>query len=217
VKWADGKKIVWDCIECTRIGNVRVKPTPAQVRTEVWMSIIHGSRGLIYFVHQFAPKFIEAGLLVDEEMVAAVTKVNRQVRDLAAVINAGQTIPVRSAASEKPGTTSASSAPTQSPGTALPGAPAGASASSAPAPGEASLRSSFPDALIDVLIKRYGGSTYVLAVAMRDKPATATFTIPGLGEQATAEVLDESRTVPVRAGTFQDKFEPYGAHIYRIR
>jgi hypothetical protein len=216
VKWADGKKIVWDCIECTRIGNVRVKPTPAQVRTEVWMSIIHGSRGLIYFVHQFAPKFIEAGLLADEEMVAAVTKINRQVRDLAPVINAGQTIPARIVACEKPGATAASSVP-QSPGTALPGAPAGAPASSAPAPGEATVRSSSPDAPIDVLVKRHAGSTYVLAVAMRDQPATATVTIPGLGAQATAEVLGESRTVDVRAGTFQDKFEPYDVHIYRIR
>lgn len=179
VKWGEGKKVVWDCIECTRIGNVKIKPTPAQVRTEVWMSIIHGSRGLIYFVHQFAPKFIEAGLLADEEMTAAVTKINRQVRDLAPVINAGKTVPV---------------------------------------PGEATVRSSSPDAPIAVLIKRHAGATYVFAVAMRDQPATATFTIPGLGDKAAAaEVLDESRTVPVKAGTFEDKFQPYEVHLYRIR
>ncbi len=29
------------------------------------MSLIFGSRGLIYFVHQFKPKFIEAALLAD--------------------------------------------------------------------------------------------------------------------------------------------------------
>ena len=80
-------RIVWNCIECTRISNEQVKPTPAQVRAEVWMSIIHGSRGLIYFVHQFKPKFIEAGLLADAEMLAAVTAINRQVRELAPVIN----------------------------------------------------------------------------------------------------------------------------------
>ena len=86
-KWTGGRKIVWNCIECTRISNTKVKPTPAQVRAEVWMSIIHGSRGLIYFVHQFKPKFIEAGLLADKQMLSAVTEINRQVRQLAPAIN----------------------------------------------------------------------------------------------------------------------------------
>ena len=86
-KWTGGRKIVWNCIETTRIGNAKVKPTPAQVRAEVWMSIIHGSRGLIYFAHQFEPKFIEAGLLADKDMLAAVTKINAQIRRLAIVIN----------------------------------------------------------------------------------------------------------------------------------
>ena len=87
VQWSSGQKIVWDCIECTRIGNVNRKPTPHQVRAEVWMSLIHGSRGLIYFVHQFKPRFIEAGLLADPEMTQAVTAINRQIKELAPVLN----------------------------------------------------------------------------------------------------------------------------------
>ncbi|MBN1851641.1 MAG: hypothetical protein JW829_02925 [Pirellulales bacterium] len=86
-KWTGDAKIVWNCIECTRISNPSSKPTPHQVRAEVWMSIIHGSRGLIYFVHQFEPEFIEAGLLADLEIVEAVTAFNRQIHSLAAVIN----------------------------------------------------------------------------------------------------------------------------------
>ncbi|HUF63761.1 MAG TPA: hypothetical protein VMN36_16915 [Verrucomicrobiales bacterium] len=88
VEWSGGKKIVWNCIECTRIGNPEVKPTPEQVRAEVWMSLIRGSRGIIYFVHQFAPDFREAALLDDPEMLAAVTALNREIRDLAPVLNA---------------------------------------------------------------------------------------------------------------------------------
>ena len=87
VKWTGGVKPVWNCIECTRISNTKVKPTPHQVRAEVWMSIIHGSRGLIYFVHQFKPRFIEAALLHDRRMLAAVTKINAQIRALAPVLN----------------------------------------------------------------------------------------------------------------------------------
>jgi hypothetical protein len=86
-KWTDGKKVVWDCIECTRISNPTTKPTPAQVKAEVWMSIIHGASGLIYFCHEFQPKFIEAGLLADAEMSKAVGAINRQIRELAPAIN----------------------------------------------------------------------------------------------------------------------------------
>jgi hypothetical protein len=87
VKWSGGDKVIWNCLECTRIGDVDRKPTPHQVRCEAWMSLIHGSRGLIYFVHQFKPTFREAALLDDPEMLAAVTALNQQITDLAPVLN----------------------------------------------------------------------------------------------------------------------------------
>lgn len=87
VQWTGGQKLVWNCIECTHIGNAGKKATPKQVRSEVWMSLIHGSRGLIYFVHQFAPSFKEAALLDDPEMLKAVTAINHQIHELAPVLN----------------------------------------------------------------------------------------------------------------------------------
>ena len=86
-KWAGPERRVWNCIECTRISNPKAKATPAQVKAEVWMSLVRGSQGLIYFVHQFEPKFVEAGLLADDEMLAQVTAVNRQIQELAPVLN----------------------------------------------------------------------------------------------------------------------------------
>jgi hypothetical protein len=85
--WAGGQRIVWNCIECTHIGNANVKPTPDQVKAEVWMSIVHGSQGIVYFCHQFQPRFIEAGLLADDQMAQAVGRINRQIHALAPVIN----------------------------------------------------------------------------------------------------------------------------------
>ena len=87
VKWAGPERRVWNCIECTRIGNPVKKATPHQVRCEVWMSLIHGSRGLIYFVHEWKPRFSESALLDDPEMLAAVTAMNRQITRLAPVLN----------------------------------------------------------------------------------------------------------------------------------
>jgi len=87
VKWAGGDKIVWNCIECTRIKNPTNKATPQQVRCEVWMSIIHGSMGLIYFVHEWEPRFNESALLSDPQMLSEVTVINRQIIRLAPVLN----------------------------------------------------------------------------------------------------------------------------------
>ncbi len=86
-KWTADNQIVWNCIECTRISNPKVKPTPDQVKAEVWMALIHGSQGLIYFCHQFQPSFVEAGLLADAEMSQAVGKINRRIHQLAPALN----------------------------------------------------------------------------------------------------------------------------------
>ena len=102
VQWSNGEKIVWNCLECTRIGNPDKKPTPHQVRAEAWMSLIHGSRGLIYFVHQFKPTFREAALLDDPEMLNAVTALNRQISELAPVLNSATLKDGAVVKSEKP-------------------------------------------------------------------------------------------------------------------
>ncbi len=69
------------------------------------MSLVHGSRGLIYFVHQFKPRFNEHALLDDPEMLAAVTAINDQIRELAPVLN-GPDVPgvarVRSSKADVP-------------------------------------------------------------------------------------------------------------------
>jgi hypothetical protein len=73
--------------ECARIGHPTAKATPAQVRAEAWMALIRGSRGLIYFVHEWKPRFNEAALLDDPDTLAAVTSLNAEIAGLAAVLN----------------------------------------------------------------------------------------------------------------------------------
>jgi hypothetical protein len=86
VKWTGGRKIVWNCIECTNISGAG-KATPKQVKAEVWISLVHGSQGITYFVHEFKPKFDEHALLDDPPMLAAVTALNMQIRELAPALN----------------------------------------------------------------------------------------------------------------------------------
>jgi hypothetical protein len=87
LRWGDGTKRVWACLECTAIEDPAKKPTPQQVRAEAWMALIKGARGLMYFVHQFKPQFREAALLDDPVLLSAVTKLNRQITELAPVLN----------------------------------------------------------------------------------------------------------------------------------
>ena len=88
VKWAGQERPVWNCIECTRINNKDLmKPTPHQVRAMVWMSLIHGSTGLIYFVHEWQPRFDESALLSDRPMYGAVSRINHRIQALAPVLH----------------------------------------------------------------------------------------------------------------------------------
>ena len=172
--WTDGKKIVWNCIETTRI-RMEKRATPHEVRAEVWMAIIHGSTGIIYFVHEWKPEVDTRRVLHDPEMLAAITEINNRIHELAPVINS----------------------PTVLFGT--------------------EVTSSGPDVPIAVVTKRYGGETYVFAAGMRRGKTTGSFLVSGLGDTAAAEVIGEGRRIEVAGGKFEDTFEPYDVHLYRIK
>jgi hypothetical protein len=173
VGWTRGRKPVWSCIECTHIGNPQARATPEQVRAEVWMALIRGARGLIYFVHQFKPVFREAALLDDPAMLEAVTAINRQIQDLAPVLNSPT---LNQDLNLGPGT----------------------------------------NGPVAALLKRRGTSTYVFAVNLGRQPVRASFSLRGVAAVARAEVLGESRAVPVQAGGFGDEFGPYSVHLYQL-
>jgi hypothetical protein len=193
VLWTQGERIVWNCIECTHISNPQRKASPDQVRAEVWMALIHGSRGLIYFVHQFKPDFKEAALLDDPPLLAAVTSINHQIQQLAPVLNSptvagGVQVSVKSAL-RPPSSGEAASQGSKSP-----------SASSS----------------IAWMQKRQGGDVYLFTVNMRDQPTAGSFTIAGLADKVLAEVLGESRRIQVHNGEFADNFRPYEVHLYSV-
>jgi hypothetical protein len=81
----DGQR-VWAVIETTAIDPGH-GVTPAQVRSEVWMAIIHGAQGIVYFVHEFSPTFREDAIFRHPEVVEEVAKENELIRSLASVLN----------------------------------------------------------------------------------------------------------------------------------
>ena len=91
-EWSNHSKPAWCWIETTRISEKsKRKPTPAEVRSEVWMALVHGAKGFGYFCHSFVGKTDDAALLHDSEMIRSVKAINAQVNALAPVLNSPDT------------------------------------------------------------------------------------------------------------------------------
>ncbi|HTA20351.1 MAG TPA: hypothetical protein VK989_13725 [Polyangia bacterium] len=173
IKWSGGTKPVIADIEASNIDNT-TRPSPAQIRSEVWMAIVHGAAGTQYFCHRFTPTFSETDCLDDAPTAAALKSINAQLVSLAPALN------------------------------------------SPPVGNGVAVTSSSAAIPVDVLLKRQGGATYLFATQMRAGTTTATFTLARFPATASAEVLGESRTLPVTNGVFKDDFEAYGVHLYKI-
>ncbi len=87
VEWSQGVKIIWNFIETTHINSPTHRPTADQIRAEVWMSLIHGSMGIAYFVHEWEPSFRADGIFRYPEIVDGVGEINGEIRSLAPVLN----------------------------------------------------------------------------------------------------------------------------------
>jgi glycosyl hydrolase family 42 (putative beta-galactosidase) len=85
--WSGDKKTVWFIVEASHIQNPDRMATPDEIRYEVWSSIIHGAKGIIYFCHQWKPKRDFAAPLNNPVTRDAVTAVNKQIAELAPVLN----------------------------------------------------------------------------------------------------------------------------------
>jgi hypothetical protein len=81
VSRASSDQDVWAVLETT--GAV----TPAHVRSEVWMAIIHGAKGIVYFVHEFAPSFREDAIFRHPDVVQEVARTNALIKTLAIPLN----------------------------------------------------------------------------------------------------------------------------------
>jgi hypothetical protein len=85
--WAHYKKPVYEWFETTRINRTDPRPSPENLKSEVWLSLIHGALGVGYFTYVFTPKFNEAELLDKRAMAKMVDSIDRQIVALAPELN----------------------------------------------------------------------------------------------------------------------------------
>lgn len=171
-QYANFEKPVVADIEASSIDGLP-RPTPHQLRAEVWMSLISGAAGVQYFCHRVTPEaFNETDCLDDPATAAAMTRINQELRELAPVLNSR---------SYRYTPVSSTSAP------------------------------------LRAVVKQVSSERYVLAVSMANAPTTASFPLAKLGEVEQVEVLGEGRQLVPGAEAFEDAFEPYAVHLYRLR
>lgn len=73
-------------VEASNIDGV-ARPTPAQLRAEVWLALVRGAAGVAYFCHRFMPDFSETDCLDDAPTRAALARINAEIRTLAPALN----------------------------------------------------------------------------------------------------------------------------------
>jgi hypothetical protein len=86
VRRAGPGQAVWAVLETTYI-QAHNRVTPEQLRNEIWMAIVHGARGIVYFVHEWTGGFREDGIFRHPEIVAEVIRTNQTIKALAPVLN----------------------------------------------------------------------------------------------------------------------------------
>lgn len=171
-RYAGYSKPIMADLEASNIHGT-VRPTPHQLRAEVWMSLIHGAAGIHYFCHQIEPNFSETDCLDDAPTADALAAINAQLKELAPLLN----------------TQSFSLSPVSS-NRAVP---------------------------VHAVLKKSGSERYVFAVSMADAATTAVFSLAGIGSPSSIEVIGEGRNVAPMNDAFEDAFEGYGVHLYRLR
>ena len=93
-RWATSDQRIWAIIGTTRISHPRRRPTAAEVRAMAWMAIVKGARGLVYFVHEWQPRFSSNAVLRYPDMVTALIELNSEIHGLASVINSARRVTV---------------------------------------------------------------------------------------------------------------------------
>lgn len=86
-QWAAPAAKVWAFVETTHVKSPEHRPTAAEVRAEIWMAIVHGARGIVYFVHEWKPTFREDAIFRYPEIAAEVGRSNALIARLAPVLN----------------------------------------------------------------------------------------------------------------------------------
>ena len=90
---------VWAVIETSALDPLH-QVTPKQLRAEVWLALIHGAKGIVYFCHEWQPGFREDAIFRHPATVEEAKKTDARISALARVLNS-PSVPVHVSVSSK--------------------------------------------------------------------------------------------------------------------
>jgi hypothetical protein len=229
-----GSKPVWAFVE---LGHPASEPdwptiTPPQVRAAVWQSLIAGARGIIYFNHSFGGPEQTQHILRDgtnpgssyAPIRRVVTAVNREIAALAPVLNSPT---VNGGWSHGAGTTAMVKWSTGGTGSKIKkkrckarkrknGKRCRKKIKGKTAKAKKKKCKSKERKGRKKCRKKAGNTRLYVFAGSAGGQVQGRFSVPCTGD-GTAKVVGENRKVPVRNGSFSDRFADGNAiHIYRI-
>jgi len=146
-------------------------PSAEQVKMFIWLSVIHGAKGVRYFQH-FGT--------IPAENYDAMAEFLDHITQLTPVVLGPEVERVVTDNANDPGNR------------------------------------------VDTMLREYEGDIYIFAVRLTeaDEPQTGdyktvTFNVEGIGD-AIVDLFNETRTINIVSGSFQDIFAPNAVHIYKI-
>jgi hypothetical protein len=86
LEWSGRQKPLIALVEASNMDGL-VRPTPEQIRAEVWLALVRGAAGIAYYCHRFMPDFSETDCLDDSATRAALTRINREIASVAPALN----------------------------------------------------------------------------------------------------------------------------------
>jgi hypothetical protein len=86
LEWSGRQKPVIALVEASSIEGAP-RPTPDQLRAEVWLALVRGAAGIAYYCHRFMPDFSETDCLENGDTHAALARINSEITGLAPALN----------------------------------------------------------------------------------------------------------------------------------
>jgi len=182
---------VWNYVEVGHpfTDNAWPSITPPQVRAAVWSGIIHGARGIVYFNHSFGGPAMTQHALREpayEQIRQAVAGTNRQLTELAPVLN---------------GPTVTDLVENSSPVITR---------------GIASTAGTTTTGMVDILAKWSGGHFYLLVGSTSPQPRTNTLSTTCVGDATATVIGESRTLPVESGRLTDTFSDGNAVHIYRI-
>lgn len=86
-RWAGQDTIVWAMIECVDFGEYKTDFTPELVRSQAWMSVIHGAMGVVFVPGDYGSRKVFLFRQENKQYRDMVRRISSELAEMAEILN----------------------------------------------------------------------------------------------------------------------------------